>query len=118
MSEVKPIKSDYFQKVADKLRTDIVNAIREFLAIKNEREIQFNDALVYRVIDSEGENEVLSAYRVGNASQNEVDTITTSFYGADEAYYGVEDMTTDQLIWIFRQIETNNYDVFELDGQE
>jgi hypothetical protein len=95
------------------LRQSIIEAIRQHLTEKDKKDIEFDDTLVYNVIDTEGENESISGYKLGSGDVE--DTIYTTFYGAEQSEYGVEDMTTDQLIWILTQIESDSFEDVEDD---
>lgn len=117
------MKAQQFKEDAKTLRDNIIAQIRSLLTEKKIREIEFNNSLIYQVIDEGGENEVISHFRLGDGEVttsfrgDEYDAITTSVWGEEQNHYGLADVTTDQLIWLLEQVETEDYKVFEQDGE-
>lgn len=94
-----------------RIRQDVIDQIRHILNVRKQREIQFNTPLIWG--DGDGnENEVLDGYKIAEYIDQK-DEAHTALYGDVQQELTTDDLTTDQLIWVLEQIETEDYEVIE-----
>ena len=104
------MNSTQYKEKYSHLRRTIVEQIDSLLRINGIKKISFDDALIYRQIDEQGENECISSYeRTEFVDQESI--IKTCFYADEESSYTIEDMATEQLIWMLEQVEQEKYSI-------